>query len=208
MNTSNRVCNAKLGNVVLITGYSIREFSGRAFSHEDIEQIKWIRNTYKHLSEKELASTICESIGWLTPSGMPKRVQCVQFLRQLAGEGVIDLQKSQRRSADLKGTAMKAVERAARLTAPPDDITEASGLELEIAKAGLRLQLLRAYLEKYHTLSDNTVFGDRLYYFVTVIRNRELGCLRFSASSWALKDREQWIGWDNEQLKERLFLIA
>jgi len=192
---------------VLNTGDSIREFSGRAFSLEDIEQIKWMRSTYKHLSERELASTICESIGWLTPSGMPKRVQCVQFLRQLAGEGLIVLPKSQRRIAKIPSTVSKSDERAARLPAPPDEITEANGLALEIAKAGPRLQLLRAYLEKYHYLGDDKVFGDRLYYFAVDAENRELGCLRFSASSWALDDRERWIGWDNGQRKERLFLI-
>ena len=201
------MCYARIGKVVVITGESIREFSGRAFSLEDIEQIIWMRNTYKHLSERELASTICESIGWLTPSGMPKRVQCVQFLRQLAGEGAIDLPKSQRRLAKAPSNVPKSVERAARLAAPPDDIIEASGLALEIAKAGPRLQLLRAYLEKYHYLGDDEVFGDRLYYFVVDAENRELGCLRFSASSWALSDRERWIGWDNGQRKERLFLI-
>ena len=208
MDATKPMCYARIGKVVLSTGDSIREFSGRAFSPEDIEQIKWMRGTYKHLSERELASTICESIGWLTPSCMPKRVQCVQFLRQLAGEGAIDLPKSQRRLAKTPGGVPKSEERAARLPPPPPcDITEAGGLALEIAKAGPRLQLLRAHLEKYHYLGDDEVFGDRLYYFAVDAEKRELGCLRFSASSWALSDRERWIGWDSEQRKERLFLI-
>jgi len=105
---------------------------------------------------------------------MPKRVQCVKFLRQLAGEGAIDLPKSQQRLAKTPSEVTKSDERAARLPAPPDDITEVSGLALEIAKAGPRLQLLRAYLEKYHYLGDDKVFGDRLYYFAVDAENREL----------------------------------
>ena len=194
---------------MLVTGDSIREFSGRAFSLVDIDQIKWIRKTYKHLSEKELAATICESIGWLTPSGMPKLVQCVQFLRQLADEGEITLPKSQRRfNGAPENIKARADERVAMLPAQADEITEICGLALEVAQAGARLKLLRAYMNKYHMLGDGTVFGDRLYYFITDAAKTELGCMRFSASSWTLEDRERWIGWNNEQRKERLFLIV
>jgi len=195
--------------VVLITGKSIREFSGRAFSLEDIEQIKWMRKTYKHLSESELASTICESIGWLTPSGMPKTVQCVQYLRLLGSEGEINLPESQSRVGKVsENRKTKAAERAAKLPEIADEIREISGASLEIAEPGMRLQLLRAYMKRYHILGDGMVFGDRLYYFITDEGKRELGCMRFSASSWALEDRERWIGWDSKQRKERLFLIV
>ena len=86
--------------------------------------------------------------------------------------------------------------------------TETGGLALEIAQAGARLQLLRAYIEKYHILGDSQVFGDRLYYFIKDDSERELGCMRFSVSSWTLEDRDRWIGWNTEQRKEHLFLIV
>jgi len=188
---------------------SIREFSGRAFSLEDIDQIKWMRRTYKHLSEKELAATICEGIGWLTPSGMPKYTQCLRFLRQLAEEGVISLPKSQRSVPhDPDSRRRKADERAANLPEPTENITKVGGLALEVAQAGARMQLLRAYIKKYHMLGDDNTYGDKLYYFITDAANTELGCMRFSASSWALHDRDCWIGWDAAQRKERLFLIV
>ena len=118
--------------MVLITEESIREFSGRAFSLEDIEQIKWMRKTYKYLPESELASTICETIGWLTPSGKPRYLQCMKFLRQLAGDGEISLPESQRRVAKKTEKAMsKADERATELSAPANEITEIGGLAME-----------------------------------------------------------------------------
>ena len=188
---------------------SVREFSGRAFSLEEIEQIIWMRKVYKHLSENELASTICESIGWLTPSGMPKRIQCVQFLRQLAEEGIINLPNAKRRIAQTpENLQKKAEERVSNLPPPPEEITKIGGLTLEIAQAGARMQLLRAYIKKYHMLGDSVVFGDKLYYFIKDEKNRELGCMRFSVSSWALDDRDRWIGWNAEQRKEHLFLIV
>ena len=194
---------------MLATEKSTREFSGRVFSPEDIDQIKWLRGTYRQLSENELAATVCEVLGWLTPSGVPKKTQCVQFLRKLANEGIVTLPKpgaGRKRGGD--STLANQEMCAALLRAPPGEVTDIGGLALEIAQAGARQKLLRAYMKKYHTLGDEMVFGDRLYYFITDSAGTDLGCMRFSASSWALEDRERWIGWDSKQRKERLFLIV
>ncbi|MCL2164113.1 MAG: hypothetical protein FWH55_06915 [Oscillospiraceae bacterium] len=69
----------------------VRKFSVRAFSAEDIAHIKWLRKAFPKLSERELAGTVCETLGWVTISSLPKRGKCTEFLRQLALEGVIDL---------------------------------------------------------------------------------------------------------------------
>jgi hypothetical protein len=37
---------------------------------------------------------------------------------------------------------------------------------------------------------------------------KELGCIQFSASAWALEERDKWIGWNIEDRKERLHLIV
>jgi len=188
---------------------SIREFSGRAFSLEEIEQIKWMRRTYNQLSTKELASTICETIEWFTPSGMPKYMQCVELLRQLADEGEITLPQSQKRGLmTAESRNKRAEERAENLPAPPEVITKVGSIGLEVAQAGARLQLLRAYMKKYHILGDKEVFGEKLYYFITDESNVDLGCMIFSAASRVLEDRERWIGWNHSQRKERLFLIV
>jgi hypothetical protein len=188
---------------------SIREFSSRAFSHEEIEQIKWMRSTYSQLPIRELACTICEAIEWFTPSGMPKRKQCEDFLRQLADEGEITLPKSQRRGImTAESRNKRAEERAENLPAPPEVITKVGSIGLEVAQAGARLQLLRAYMKKYHILGDKEVFGEKLYYFITDESNVDLGCMIFSAASRVLEDRERWIGWNNSQRKEHLFLIV
>jgi hypothetical protein len=56
-------------------------------------------------------------------------------------------------------------------------------------------------------LGDKLVFGSRLQYFVKS-GDTELGCIQFSASAWALEERDKWIGWDVEDRKKRLHLIV
>lgn len=70
---------------------TIRVFSGRTFSPEDIELIQWIRKTYPKLSKEELTATICEMLGWNTPAGRPKTMQCHKYLELLESKGMIQL---------------------------------------------------------------------------------------------------------------------
>jgi hypothetical protein len=187
----------------------IREFSGRAFSLEDIEKIKWTRKVFPKLSERELACTICETLGWVTIKGLPKRQACVEFLRLLASEGIIELPES-RRTNNLSACELeqKADNRANALPDNVEEIITTGDIELEVVQAGTRMQLLCAYLRKYHYLGDKAAYGDKLHYFIKDSNGTLLGCMRFSAASWVLSGREEWIGWTAAQKKARLFLIV
>jgi len=79
----------EVGNQVM--NNTNRTFSGRTFSPEDIEMIKWVRETYPKLSRTELAATICELINWTTPAGNAKRIQCIKvwFIVEFCGTLII-----------------------------------------------------------------------------------------------------------------------
>ena len=70
---------------------TIMIFSGRNFTTEDIDLIKWTRKRYPQLSRTELARTLCEFLGWTTPAGRAKSPQCTAFLEKLEEEGLIEL---------------------------------------------------------------------------------------------------------------------
>jgi len=184
-----------------------RVYAGRVFGAEDIEHIQWIRKTFPHLSETELSRTICETLEWLSPSGATKYITCRNFLRQLATEGVIDLPAPQGKGYP-EARKRKATERANALPDRRPEITQAEGIRLEVAQAGPELQMLRAYLRKYHMLGDTGAYGDRLHYFIKDQDGVELGCMRFSAASWSMEERDKWIGWTAKQRQARLFLIV
>jgi len=183
---------------------TIRVFSGRTISSEDIELIKWARKTYPKLPRYELAGTVCELLGWNTPAGRAKWQPCIEFLEVLEAEGIVQLppinpalqNKNKLRipeiefdTSDIKG-----------------EIAEFEPIQLTIAQRGQELKRWRAYVNQYHMLGDKTVFGSRLQYFVKS-GGIELGCMQFSASSWALEDRDKWIGWTVDDRKVRLNLI-
>ena len=187
---------------------TIMVYSGRNFTSEEIELIQWTRKKYPQLSRTELVRTICEFLGWTTPAGRAKRPQCTSFLEMLEEEELIKLPPkdiSRKRSAlTLTPTITEIQINSTPITC---DLKEIKPIHLEIARAGTDLQRWRHYVNEYHMLSDKKVFGSRLAYF---IKSREtiLGCLQFSASSWALSSRDEWIGWNVQDRKQRLQLIV
>jgi hypothetical protein len=185
---------------------NIRVFSGREFSSEDIELIKWTRNKYPKLTRNEFSKTICEFLGWTTPAGKAKTPQCVKFLEMLESEGVLTLPVK-------VGTLKKSnVQNYINIIneIPSAEVVgtvkEFEPVKLVIAKQGTELKRWRSYVNQFHMLRDKTVFGSRLQYFIKS-GDIELGCMQFSASSWALEERENWIGWTVEDRKVRLNLI-
>jgi len=187
---------------------TIRVYSGRNFTSEEIELIQWTRKKYPQLSRTELVRTICEFLGWTTPAGRPKRPQCTSFLELLEEEGLIKLPPidvSRKRSAlTLTPTITEIQIDSTPITC---DLKGIEPIHLEIARVGSDLKLWRHYVNEYHMLGDKKVFGSRLAYF---IKSNEtiLGCLQFSASSWALSSRDEWIGWKAQDRKLRLHLIV
>jgi hypothetical protein len=189
-------------------GESVRVFSGREFSADDISLIKETVKMYPKLSQKELASTVCELIGWLSPGGRTKRIQCINFLRQLEVEGIITLPAVRVEKVSSKRVDIEATDRIIIAGAADQEVVTSCGeIKLEIVRPGVRLAVWREYVRKHHILGDPNVTGSQLRYMITS-EGRDLGCFLFSASSWALAPREKWIGWTAEEKTSRLHLIV
>jgi hypothetical protein len=180
-------------------------FSGKNITSEDIELIKWTRRTYHQLSRSELAGTICEFIGWTTASGAAKRSQCVALLEKLEEAGIIELPPAVVASKRVKNSIIPDYD--IDTTSITGELKDFEPIHLKIARAGGELKLWRKYVNDYHMLGDKQVFGSRLHYFVKS-GEIKLGCIQFSASSWALQSRDKWIGWSVEDRKARLHLIV
>lgn len=184
---------------------TIMVFSGRKFTSEDINLIKWTRKKYAHLSRSELAGTVCEFLDWTTPTGRAKISQCVAFLEKLEVEGIIELPPI---VTKFKKSRASIVIPDYNIDTTPitGELKNFEPIYLDIARAGGELKLWRKYVNDYHMLGDKQVFGSRLHYFVKS-GEIKLGCIQFSASSWALESRDKWIGWSIEDRKARLHLI-
>ncbi len=184
---------------------TIRVFSGRTFSSEDIELIKWARKTYPKLPKYEFAGTVCELLGWTTQSGRSKEQQCLAFLEKLEAEGIIKLPHTN--NIRKNKSSVRVSEIIFDTKEIEGEVSEYEPIRLTIARPGKDLSRWRSYINQYHMLGFKTVFGSRLQYFIKS-GDIELGCIQFSASSWALAERDKWIGWTADNRKTYLHIVV
>lgn len=184
--------------------------SGRWFSEQELEDVKYIVEMFPHLSRHELAKTICEGLSWNAPNGKYKIHACQQLLEKLERQSEIVLPKKR----NIKKPSKKQEIQPGQQTEAKPDVTgsvgDVSPIELEAVRSREKIGLWNEYVERYHVLGYKRPFGAHQRYFIWSGKEprKRLGCLLFSASSWALAERDKWIGWDKEARSQRLHLIV
>ena len=154
--------------------------------------IQWIIKTYKDLSLRELAATICEALDWLTPAGRPKTTQCVEFLTQLESENIVKLPKKKQAN---RRPSLSVKEMEFDTTEIKGKLSSFEPLVLTAVKTTEERQKWKAYVNQYHMLG----YKQELVQYTYFIKS-EIGFRLFYSfpSSWALASRDQWINWSTE----------
>lgn len=66
----------------------------------------------------------------------------------------------------------------------------------------------QALLAEHHYLGAVKAVGEQLHYAVSDAQGEWLAVLIFAAAALHLRERDRWIGWDDEQRRRRLALVA
>lgn len=80
-------------------------------------------------------------------------------------------------------------------------------LEAHLVVAPEQIQLWSRLVCEHHYLKNAHLVGEQLRYVVTY-QDQWMALLGWSAASFHLNDREQWLGWSNLQRRSRLHLLA
>ena len=184
--------------------------SGRWFSEQELQDAKYIVQMFPQLSRYELAKTICEGLSWVDPNGKYKIHACQQLLEKLKKQSEIVLPKK-RTTKPLSQEEQVLI--GEQTEAKPDlhgIVGDVSPIKLEVVRSRDSIRLWNEYVERYHVLGYKRPFGAHQRYFIWSGNEpkQRLGCLLFSASSWALSERDTWIGWNKEARSQRLHLIV
>jgi hypothetical protein len=170
---------------------------GREINAKELEQIQETVKLFKGLRRSELAETICEHLEWYTATGSRKVDACMKLLEKLQARGALKL-PSKREQAKGKQGGISFTER----TEPHADIVgwlrDVEPIVLEIAGGKEATGLWNEYLSRYHYLGYKKPFGCCLRYFIQSAQG-VLGCVLFSGAAKALRARDRWIGWTEQQ---------
>ncbi|MDP3073029.1 MAG: ISAs1 family transposase [Opitutaceae bacterium] len=66
----------------------------------------------------------------------------------------------------------------------------------------------QALLVEHHYLGGVQAVGEQVHYAVTDARGGWVAVLIFAAAAWHLRPRDEWIGWTDEQRRQRLALVT
>ena len=169
----------------------------REIRAEDIAYIRTLIQRFPRLARTELADTLCEHLGWLTPAGAPKKDACRKLLARLEAAGEIRLPARRKQGGDQTSGRGQAA-------TPSVPIVSGEPLQCSLAQLGpVRLRLLgqahdvaqcNAYLERFHPLGYHKPFGYWARYRIEAA-DRSLGNLLLCGAARAIEPRDRWIGW-------------
>jgi hypothetical protein len=176
--------------------------SGRVFTAQEIEEIQETVRVFRRLNWTELVLTVCEHLQWVTPTGRYKVASCGQALVRLERLALVKLPGRRR------GRGPEAAVAVGSGTEPEEKVVgtvrDVAPVELEPVRAQEGMRLWNEYVHRYHPLGYRRPFGAHQRYFLVGSGGRRLGCLLFAAAAWALRQRDEWIGWAERDRAQRL----
>ena len=167
---------------------------GQHFSQSILDRIQETAQTAPCISRLELSRRVCEWLNWRSPSGRLQEMGCRKALAKLQQRGVLDLPR-EKKPYGFECAAVHPVELSiAELCCPLRELGEVSVSPVS-SRYSKESKIWFALLDRYHYLGSGPLCGAQIRYVVKSSRHGYLGALAFSSASWALKDRDQYIGW-------------
>ena len=178
---------------------------GRQITHAELEAARQTVRLCSELSRLELARTICEHWDWVTASGAPKVTACLKVLEEWEQQGLLRLPGKRRMTrwdTDQASGAM-ATQRTDPGTPLVGPLSEVGSVWLEVVQGKEGGQLWNEYIDRYHYLGYRQPVGCFLRYFIQSAAG-VLGCVLMAGAAKAIRQRDQWIGWDRQRRQENL----
>lgn len=176
---------------------------GRQFSGDVISRIQATVNGNVSLSRRKLSRHVCEWLDWRSPSGRLQEMSCRKALAELNRRKVIEL-------PDVGGAYgfERASEAQLDIETPQVCCSLEELGEVKVSRITSRYcrdsKIARALLKRYHYLGSGSLRGAQMRYVVTSARWGYLGVLTFSSGTWALADRDNYIGWSENERRANL----
>jgi len=189
-------------------GAETRLLVGRDFTEAELALIREVVALFPRLSRTELAATLCEHLGWVTPAGGLKLESCLGLLGKLEAKGEIRLPPKVPMASPRESRPVPSGRTDPPVREVVGKLCELEPLRVEPVRDNEGMWVWNEYVERYHPLGYRRPFGAHQRYFVVSGAGERLGCLLFAASAWALEARDRWIGWTEADRKRRLHLVV
>ena len=180
------------------------QYCGREFTPNELHLIRSLIKNNPLFNRMRLSKEVCRMLQWLKPDGKLKDMSCRVAMLRMQKDGLILLPPP---------TCVKRPVRKIEFTSATDPQNPVLSPVNQLPQ--LRFQMVtktnsalwNEYIERYHYLGYTPLPGAQLRYFIDA--GKQIVALTgFSAAAWQTAPRDQFIGWNHEQRKKNLYLIA
>ena len=176
----------------------------RTLSRE-LDRLHAVMRREKFAHRTALADRVCSEFGFHDARGRAQRSGCLKALRELEARGRIRLPTPRRRVKHCGPRGLgRAVPEAVEVPETVDGVRE---LELILVETGPQRALWNELMAREHPRGAGPLVGAQLRYLVGSAHGW-LGGLGFGAAALRLRDRDRWIGWDEEQRRAHLHRVV
>ena len=173
-------------------------FVGHTVRASELDLIRSIVDEFGGLSRVELASTVCELLGWTRATGRLKARECRDLLERLEASGAIRLPAKRVGRPRGSHTAVPITARGDVATLIRGTVHDLAPLVIERVTTPEARLLFRELVGRHHYLGHATPYGAHLRYVIYATRpeRQVVACVQFSSAAWRMAPRDAWIGWD------------
>jgi hypothetical protein len=179
---------------------------GRIVRPEDLEFLRSLIAENPGANRNQLAHEVCRLWSWNKPNGTPKAISAGQLLLKLHDSGLLELPPALHRPNNHRNIPL----RTAAGEPQPEmkiELPELLPLQLQRVVTEPDRRLWRELIDRYHYLGSNRGAGAQIRYLVHSPHGI-VALFGFGASAWHVKDRDQWIGWNEEHRNQFRHLVV
>jgi len=176
---------------------------GQYFSEATMNRIRETVRQQPSISRHDLSRRVCEWLNWRSPVGRLQDMSCRKALAQLTQRGLLNLPPR-------KGVYTFEHPRSHRIAPDVPEVSCALRQVGEVTVAPVSSRYAKeskvwyGLLDGYHYLGSGPLCGAQIRYLVKSSKYGYLGALAFSSASWALKARDDYIGWTERARRANL----
>jgi len=183
---------------------AVLKVRGRDLSTDDLEIIREIASQ-PNQTRRSISVAVCKCFGWHQPNGRSWDMACRYLLLRLQEKGLLALPTPRKRYAKRRPLALTAAsEPQPAIDTPAGQLGE---LRYHRVDGTTLATLWNEYIHRYHYLGLGTLVGPHMRYLIGFERGW-LAAMGFCGAAWALRPRDEWIGWSPTQRHQNLHLVV
>jgi hypothetical protein len=178
----------------------------RIFTAEDLEVIRSVI-LMKDTNRAQISREVCRRLGWLKPDGGLKEMSCRVALLRLHRLDLIKLPPPLKRNGN-GANHIKFTVASNQGNPITEGLSKLGPIELVRVIQRKQSRFWNELIQRHHYLGYTPLPGAQIRYLIYNKNGILLGAIGFSASAWAVRPRDNFIGWTKEQRISHLHLVV